>query len=71
MLKLASLLDGFGHVSYKIPFLQELVGLREKDLGKNVCLCSRGNTRFCIFSNFQLSSFVLRIKGFGARIQSF
>ena len=35
VLKLASLVDGFGHVSYKIPFLQELVGLREKDVGRN------------------------------------
>ena len=49
VLKLASLLDGFGHVSYRIPFLQELVGLREKDLGKHGFVCNRGNTRFRTF----------------------
>mgnify|MGYP007018330795 CR=1 FL=1 len=69
--KLVVMLDGYGHVSYKIPMLQELVGLREKDLGKNGFLCSRGNTRFCIFYNFQLSSFVSKLKVFGAKTKSF
>ena len=69
--KLVSLLDGYGHVSYEIPMLQELVGLREKDLGKNGFLCSRVNTRFCKFYNFQLSSFVPKLRVFVARTQSF
>ena len=33
--KLVVMLKGFGRVSYKISMLQELVGLREKDLSSN------------------------------------
>ena len=49
--KLVVMLNGFGRVSYKTSMLQELVGLREKDLSRNAFLCKKGNTEFLIFSN--------------------
>ena len=50
--KLVVMLKGFGRVSYKISMLQELVGLREKDLRRNCYLCKKGNTESLISSKY-------------------
>ena len=49
--KLVVMLNGFGRVSYRISMLQELVGLREKDLSRNGYLCKKDNTEFYFFLN--------------------
>ena len=50
--KLVVMLNGFGRVSYKISMLQELVGLREKDLSRNGYLCKKCNTEFLCLSKY-------------------
>ena len=48
--KLVVMLNGLERVPYKNSMLQELVGLREKDLSRNGLLCKKGNIEILVFS---------------------
>ena len=48
--KLDVMLSGLERVPYKISILQELAGLREKDLRRNGSLCKSGNFEILVFS---------------------